>query len=245
MIVRKSSKGLHLIHQASHGLLAGKIAEQLKTHLKPAPWIETLVAIIEHDDHQLDFDEKNYLSKLGVPLDFTENTTTTRKVVKRAKRVFEQAKSKSLWTALLVSLHLEYLYGDLKDKHKKAKKFLKEQSTFREKNVSKFKMSLKDLKNQYQVLLFCDRCSLILCKDEIPSVGRKIEINTSIKGKKYFISRNKDQSISVAPWCFEADLFEVRIEETILEKLKFKNQKELRKILNKTPRNIICWKFQK
>jgi hypothetical protein len=58
MIVKKSSEGLHIIWQSTHGLLAGKIAEQLKIKLRPKLWLETLVAIVEHDDQQLDFDEK-------------------------------------------------------------------------------------------------------------------------------------------------------------------------------------------
>jgi hypothetical protein len=124
MIVKKSSEGLHIIWQSTHGLLAGKIAEQLKIKLRPKLWLETLVAIVEHDDQQLDFDEKNYLSDVGMPLDFTEDTVNVTKVLKRAKRVFRQAKSKSLWTALLVSFHLEFLYADLVKSSKNAKVFL-------------------------------------------------------------------------------------------------------------------------
>jgi hypothetical protein len=66
MIVRKTHRGLHVIFQASHGLLAGKIAEQLKIKYRPSLWLDTLVAIVEHDDQQLDFKENNYLSELGI-----------------------------------------------------------------------------------------------------------------------------------------------------------------------------------
>ena len=58
MIVRKSSEGFHIIYQAAHGLLAGKIAQELKHKFRPPYWLETLVAVIEHDDQQLNFEEK-------------------------------------------------------------------------------------------------------------------------------------------------------------------------------------------
>lgn len=109
MIVRKSSKGLHIVYQAAHGLLAGKIAQELKLDYRTDPWLDTLIAIIEHDDHQLDFEEKKYLSDLGIPLDFAENQISIEKILERAERVIGQAKSKSIWTAMLVSFHLDFL----------------------------------------------------------------------------------------------------------------------------------------
>ena len=88
----------------------------------------------------------------------------------------------------------------------------------------------------YQILRFCDRCSLILAQGEIPNMGRKLEINNSLNGKTYSIFYNKDSSINVSPWCFEKDEFKVSIEETLVEKTQFKNQNEFRDYLyGKTP----------
>lgn len=245
MIVNKSSKGLHVIYQASHGLLAGKIAEQVMIKYRPVQWLETLVAVVEHDDQQLGYDEKNYLSKHGMPLDFSEDSVSVSKVLKRAKRVFHHAKGKSLWTALLVSFHLDFLYDSLRGKSIKAKRFLDAQKIFRKETISYFGINESEAASHYQLLRFCDRCSLILCKDEIPDAERKIEINTSLDGKNYFIHRKKNEKLSITPWCFEANSFELSIEETILEQTKFKNQKQLRDVLEASQRNILIWEFEK
>jgi hypothetical protein len=245
MIVRKTHQGLHVIFQASHGLLAGKIAEQLMIKYRPPLWLETLVAVVEHDDHQLDFKEKNYLSELGIPMDFTEDPESPANSIKRARRVFEHAKSKSLWTALLVSFHLDFLYDSLREKSAKAKEFLDEQMSFRKKTVSHYGIDKDKAASHYALLRFCDRCSLILCKNEVPDSERKLEINTSLDGKPHFISCKKNGNLTVTPWCFEADSFEISIEETILEQTKYKNQQELKEVLEATPRRNVTWKFEK
>ncbi len=245
MIVRKSSKGLHIIYQAAHGLLAGKIAQALKLDYRTDRWLDTLIAIVEHDDHQLDFEEKKYLSDLGIPLDFTEGDVSTDKILKRAERVVRQAKSKSLWTAMLVSFHLDFLYGNFREESKKATQFLESQDTFRNEMISHFGISQTKAESVYELLRFCDRCSLILCKDEIPGNHRKLEINTSIKQKTYFIREKENGKISVNPWCFEASEFKVSVEETLLEQPKFKNQKEFQAILENTDRSYRSWSFER
>ena len=231
MIVRKSAEGLHIIYQAAHGLLAGKIANELKHRFRPPLWLETLVAVIEHDDQQLNFEEKKYLSALGVPLDFTENNATVKQVLVRCERVTRQARSKSLWTAMLVSYHLNFLYGDLRDKHATAKKFLESQDGYRKECRKYFGITSAMAESFYQILRFCDRCSLILSKDEIPTLGRKLEINKSLDGKTYQIFTNEDSTVNIVPWCFEEDEFKLTVEETLVIKPQFKNQIEFRDYL--------------
>lgn len=245
MIVRKTHQGLHIIFQASHGLLAGKIADQLMIKYRPLLWLETLVAVIEHDDQQLNFKENNYLSELGIPLDFTEDSGSVIKSIKRAKRVLEHAKSKSLWTALLVSFHLDFLFESLREKSVKANQFLDEQKAFRQETASYFGIDEDKALSHGAILRFCDRCSLILCKDEVPDGERKLEINTSIDGKTYFIYRRKNGNLSITPWCFEVDSFELSTEETVLEQTKYKSQKEFKDVLEAAPRRNMTWKFEK
>jgi len=182
MIVTKSKEGFHIINHAAHGLLAGKIATHIKHNLMPKQWFETIIAITEHDDRQLNFDEKNYLSDIGIPLDFTEESSTNIQVLKRMQRVINSVKSKSSWTRLLVSYHLQFLYGKLRSQSKKVDSFLLEERKMRSKILSDYKIDNKKGKAYYEILRFCDRLSLILCKNEVPTRGRKLEINTSIEG---------------------------------------------------------------
>ena len=245
MIVRKSAKGLHIIYQAAHGLLSGKLAQELKVKYRPKYWLETLLAVIEHDDQQLDFDEKNYLSNLGMPLDFTEDEASVKEILVRCQRVVSHARSKSMWSAMLVSYHLEFLYGDLGKEFVTVAKFLGEQEDFRLKSRKHFGLTKKAAKEYYEILRFCDRCSLILSKNQVPSIGRKLEINTSLGKKTFFIHRNDNDTFNVSPWCFEKDEFTISLEELIIEKTQFSNQTEFRDYLYSQSPTLIQFKFSR
>lgn len=245
MIVRKSKFGLHIILHEAHGLLAGKIANEIQHDLRPINWFETLISICEHDDRQLNFDEKDYLSKLGVPLDFTEDSGTATEVLKRMQRVVLMAIRKSSWVRLIISYHLEFLYSDLKSHSKKIDSFLKNEEKERSLVLKNYGIS-ETIGNQvYQFLIFCDRLSLILCKDETPTEGRSLEINKSIENERYMIKRGKEDKLIISPWIFEKDEFEVTVEERLLEQTTFKSSKEFEeKLMNTTP-SIISWRIAK
>lgn len=123
MIVNKSIVGLHIILHESHGLLAGKIANEIKEVYRPIYWFETLIAISEHDDRQLDLNEKEYLSDLGVPMDFTEESYRVDEVMERMQRILRTSGNKSQWIKLLISYHLEFIYGPLKKRVKEFQHF--------------------------------------------------------------------------------------------------------------------------
>jgi hypothetical protein len=55
MIVTVHSDCLEVITHYAHGLQAGQIALNLKDEFRPPYWLETLTAIIEHDDEQINF----------------------------------------------------------------------------------------------------------------------------------------------------------------------------------------------
>ncbi len=71
MIVNPHPEGWEIILHYTHGLLAGKIAMRLRTDMRSGFWEDIFTAIIEHDDHLLDFGEKDYLTDAGAPMDFT------------------------------------------------------------------------------------------------------------------------------------------------------------------------------
>lgn len=241
MIVRKSKYGLHIILHEAHGLLAAKIANQIKHDKRPINWFDTLISICEHDDHQLNFTEKDYLSKLGVPLDFTEDTGTTAEVLKRMQRVISQSNNKSSWVRMMISYHLEFLYSDLQTTSKKIESFMSTEEKEREIVLNNYGISDTKGRKIYQYLLFCDRLSLILCKDETPTLGRSLEINKTIDNECYMIKRGEDNKLIVTPWIFENDEFEIGIEERLIEKTSFESSKQFEKELMKTLPSIIFW----
>ena len=77
-------------------------------------------------------------------------------------------------------------------------------------------------------MLFCDRCSLILCQDQVPQVGRKLEINKTIDNKTYFISSNDDGTLTISPWPFAKNAFELDLEYRILTEASFNGNQALK-----------------
>lgn len=226
MIVNKSVVGLHIIFHEAHGMLAGKIANEIAAEYRPINWFETLIAISEHDDRQLNFDEKDYLSEIGVPLDFTEERSSVQDVMTRMQRILKSAGNKSLWVKLLISYHLEFIYSHLKADSKRIASFFTEEERSRQLILDEFKISDKKARTYYEVLRFCDRLSLILCKDEAPEAERLLEINTSINGETFFIKKTKNDELIITPWIFSATEFEVSVEERILRKTQFTSSKQ-------------------
>lgn len=245
MIVRNSSEGWHIIYQAAHGILAGKLANELLVKLRPLHWMETLTAIIEHDDQQLNFKEKSYLNDLGMPVDFTEDHQTEEQILERARRILDKAAHKSKWTAMLVSLHIDFLYNREEYLDEKLREFFASQEKARKEYYAYYNIEAEEAGQAYDVLRFCDRCSLILCKDEVPAFGRSVEINKTIQKKEYMLHQNKDHSITVKPWCFEKKEFEISVEEQLLKKASFKDDAEFHESLLQAETKTRSWKFKK
>lgn len=243
MIVNQSKKGWHIVHQATHGLLAGKIAQQLAVDLRPTFWLETLTAIIEHDDHQLHFDEKQYLNDAGMPIDFIKNEVADEKVLERAKRIYNKAKLKSKLTALFVGMHLNFLYSAVELKEMQT--YLENIETEGKQIRSCYELSKEEVVHGYNLLQFCDRCSLILSKETIPTAGRSLEINTSIKDKTYFIRKTDSGNLAIEPWPFENDTFKIKSEILVVEQAKFKNNQDLKEALNTAETQLKEWTFSK
>lgn len=245
MIVNKSMKGIHIILHEAHGLLAGKIANEIAMEYRPIHWFETLIAVCEHDDRQLNFKEKDYLSEIGVPLDFTEDKSSIQEVLKRMKRVLKSAGNKSQWVKLLISYHLEFIYSQLIEESKQIQTFFSEEKYVRKEILKKFGVSDKKARSYYEFLRFCDRLSLILCNDETPDAQRLLEINTSINGETYFIKKAENGDLIITPWIFNDSKFELSVEERILRETQFKSSKEFEKVLSAMPPINKRWVLRK
>lgn len=244
MIVNTTNKGWEIISQYAHGLLAGRIAAQIHPKYRPKQWVETLTAIIEHDDKQIDLDIQSCLSDAGLPMDFTLSKPEPQSsLVNRARGLMELAMNKSRWIALLISCHLDFLYNN-KDAGKEMQVFLKEGLAFRKQTVKKFNINEEKLNEYYQILRFCDRLSLIICKDEVPEKGRRLEINKSINHETYFVSRGEADQLIIDPWCFKEKSFDLSVESRYLEQATFSSGKALKTALDKTEVTLKGFQFE-
>lgn len=89
-------------------------------------------------------------------------------------------------------------------------------------------------KGYYEFLRFCDRLSLILCKDETPALERQLEINTSIDGKTFFIKQTEDERLIISPWIFKKEKFELSVEERLLKDTQFSSLENFKESLLQT-----------
>ena len=245
MIVKQKKEGWEIISHYTHGLLAGKIANQLQDDLKCQHWLDVLTAVIEHDDHLPDFNEQNYLTDTGAPMDFTMSAGTPTEILAHAKGVYGDALQKSQLVGLLVGRHLSFLNEELAKDFEKMQLFLDEVEKNRSKQRKLYGLHRADEDALYNILLFCDRCSLILSQDKIPEVERKLEINQTIKNNTYFISKNAENKIKIEPWCFENDYFTLSLEYRILTKASFKSNQELQEALKNAKVEIRIFQFEK
>lgn len=245
MLINFIDKGLEVITHPAHGLLSGKIAEQIKSSYRVENWLETLTAIIEHDDEQLSPTQKNCVSKIAMPLDFLNNSLPPAKSLKHAKAVFDKILLKSSWSAMLLSHHLEFLYKDTAEDSKEFSRFLSEMKQFQKTMCSLHNVKWIDVKDLYQMMVFSDRLSLILCQNEIPQLGRELEINTSIDGEKYFVSELDDGRITVRPWIFENDNFNIAVDARLLKEIKFKDEEHFMETFASAAINLKKWNFSK
>lgn len=246
MIVCHASEGWEVIHQYAHGLLAGQIAEQIDPSHRPPRWVDTLAAIINHDDYQLDFDERSYLDASGAPLDFMQENPSGRERLAYIQRLLKNSKRKSGWIALLVSMHTEFIYQDAKADNPAMQSFLKEQAEERKRLRRRYGVTKAEAEAAYLFLRFCDRLSLILCRQEVPSAGRRLEINRAMDNQTYYVRQHPadDAALTVEPWCFAIGEFKVAVDVQLLRQLRFKSNQELEKALAEAEVEVREWTFK-
>ncbi|MVM36351.1 DUF3891 family protein [Spirosoma sp. HMF4905] len=223
MIVKSRDFGWEIIHQQAHGLLAFQLALHWLPDNRPIHWVETLVAITEHDDGQDTWQGRHHLTQAGAPMDFQIQHYS----VAQARRMVEIALEKSRWNALMVSMHASFLYEPMRHERKEMAEFLDQQRN----NQRDWRRAMKATKQQaqyaYAFLQWCDAFSLILCQDLVPPMGRRLEISPGPEDRPYFVFRQSDGSLCVDPWPFETKTFAVGIECFQLKQLAFKSDQEL------------------
>ncbi|WP_037315534.1 DUF3891 family protein [Salegentibacter sp. Hel_I_6] len=245
MIVNPTNEGWEIFSHSSHGLLAGKIANELQDKYKNKNWVATLAAIIEHDDRQLEFDEKNYLTNTGAPKDFLLEKRNVEEIIKRSKRLLQQAEGKSTWIAMLIVHHLIFIYKEMASEKKTISNFLEKLEKKEQQYIKNQNLSWEEVDSIYQVMVFSDRCSLILCQNAVPTKSRLLEVNTSINDQTFWISEKSTKELKIEPWIFRSKHFTINAEYKMIEKNSFSSNKEFKKLLEASKVKFKTWNFSK
>jgi len=243
MIVNATQNGWQVIYHRAHALLAAQIAGQWRREDSPPRLYETVAAISHHDDLEREWEENN-LNKAGAPKDFTQDTDQETDYHSLRKHI-EGSLYRGRWVALLVSIHLLRLNSAKRGTSPEVDAFLDEQVENQKRWREDLGISENEATQAYDFLQWCDRCSLILCQQELPADERQLEISKAHDGRIYDIKQLENGLVTVTPWCFQDDKFTVSVEATTLSQLKFENNAELTEALKVSPRKLLEWTFVK
>lgn len=243
MIVSNVESGWEVVFQPSHGLLAAKLAMELKGETRPRYWMETIAAILTHDDYKQPFDGHHYVTDVGAPKDFSLVSMSDSDRLAETERRITQADRKHRWLGLLISRHAEHLYGDQPDISDDMAKLLQSEQDRRKRVLRKLKLKLSDLEQAYAMLQWCDRCSLILVTNKTPAMQRRIEITHRLHNEPSYLWRREDDLLQIEPWPFASDRVTVGVEVHQLNQLSFRDDAELERRLNDAEIEYREWTF--
>ncbi|HEX8460889.1 MAG TPA: DUF3891 family protein [Segetibacter sp.] len=241
MIVNYIETGWQVITQRAHGIVAAQLAMHWKAEDRPQRWLETLLAIAEHDDAEVELDGENLLTETGGPLNFSMKRFELEHVNKLS--IFTIAKSR--YIALLVSIHMDFLYRKEEKENPEVHAFLEKQRALQEEWRKQLGIDKKEGDRIYYLLEWCDAFSLILCQQQVQPEKRGIEISTGPDGAIYHLYEEKPGVLTVEPWPFESDTLKVSFESREIKQLKFESSAEFREAFNHAVVKDNVWEIRK
>lgn len=237
MIVTYKEDGWHVVTQRAHGILAAQIAANWRIKDRPERWIETLLAIAEHDDAVVELDSGTLITTSGGPINYDMGTFD----LAHCEQQSILAQTKNRYIALLTSLHLEFLNRKEADDNKACKQFLKEQTELRKEWRKSLKITEAETLRIYNLMEWCDAFSLLLCQCSMPPENRRLEISSGPDKKMYYLAQINEEALNVDPWPFEENNFKVSFEYRIIKKLKFSSSADFRKSFLSAPVSEKIW----
>lgn len=225
MIVTYTDKGWEIITQRTHGLLAAQIASNWRVKDRSRRWLETVLAIAEHDDAQIELERDDLLTELGGPFNFDMRKFD----LDHFKRTYEFSISKSRYIALLNLMHLQFVYGKEVKNDLGALKLMTRVSRDIRQFRGELDITANDAQKDYDLLEWCDALSLLICQHYIQPESRAVEISDGPDHKPYKLIHIEDNRLSVDPWPFETDSFEVYVESRTIPQLRFKDSEDFKK----------------
>ena len=241
MIVIQTDVGWQVINQQAHGMLAVQLALHWRADKRPAHWVETLIALTEHDDGQDPWTGRNHLTTAGAPLDFQFLSYS----VEQCRNMIQIGLQKSRWNALLMSMHTSFLYESKRGTDKALDEFLDQQITNQPKWRKESKSTKAEATYAYAFLQWCDALSLVLCMDQVPAEARRLEVSEGPDGISYYIHQQTDGSLNLEPWPFDSPTVAVHVETFQLTQLVFEDDKQLYNALQDAPVLSKEWIFRK
>jgi hypothetical protein len=239
MIVNPTTTGWEVIYQRAHALLAGDLASHWRADQRPARWFETLAAITQHDDGGREWEGGNHLTEAGAPLDFRLSPFA----LIQPSQVATDARYQGRWVAMLISMHMSFLYESHRGEDGEVDAWLDEQLAWQKRWRGELSIPKREAEAAYALVQFCDRLSLILCGRGLPVGERSLEIAKGVDGERHDIMQREDGTLVITPWPFEDRQFTVQAEATYLDRLRFDSDDDLREALMEGRIETLTWTF--
>jgi len=241
MIVTPTEAGWQVINQQAHGLMAAHLALRWAEKKRPIRWIETLVALSEHDDGQDPYEGRNHLTEAGAPFAFKASGYS----LNQTKNMIRIGLEKSRWNALMLSMHITFLYEKKRGEDPALDAFLDQQKVNQIKWRKQYEATITEARYAYDFLQWCDALSLVLCRNQLQIEERRLEVSKGPDGTPYYIFQRENGSLGLDPWPFDNKRFEVHVETLQLHQLAFKDDQELYNALNDAEVKELSWKFRR
>lgn len=245
MIVNSSPAGWQIIYQQAHALLAAQLMWHWPPLEQPDRWVGLLAAVTQHEDEQEAWHGRgghHGLTPAGAPANFTQLPFS----MAQARGVLATARFQGRWRSLLTSMHLSVLYENLRGQTAEITGFLDELIATQGAWRKGLKINKKEAQEAYELLYWCDRLSLILCRQEIPEMGRSVEIYYGPDGSaNYTLAQAEvDGPVVINPWPFRKKTVSVSVEASVLNQLQFKDDAELAAALRAAPVETLRWELR-
>ena len=249
MIVNPTPAGWQVIYQQAHALLAMQLAWAWSPFLPPSLWVGLLAATAQHDDEQAAWHGRggHYgLTPAGAPANFTQQAFS----IEQATGVLHAARFQGRWRSLLTSLHLSTLYEPLRGTDPATTAFLDELLASQARWLKELHLTKTQARQAYDLLHWCDRLSLILCRHELPEMGRAVEIYQAPLGHGHRPAHTVRQPagpgtpVVVSPWPFATNELTVSVETQELHQLQFRDDAELVDALHHGIIQTLSWTLQ-
>ncbi len=249
MIVNPTATGWQIIYQQAHALLAAQIAWAWPPFLPADRWVGLLAAVAQHDDEQAAWHGRgghHGLTPAGAPANFTQQPFSSE----QATGVLHAARFQGRWRSLLTSLHLSTLYEGLRGSDPATTAFLDELRAGQERWRRALKLTQAEVRRAYDLLHWCDRLSLILCRQELPEMGRAVEVYRNPQrpaARPHFVRQpgGPGTPVVVRPWPFAAAAVAVGVEAVELHALRFRDDAALAAALRAGPVRTLAWELRR
>ncbi|MCB0078223.1 MAG: DUF3891 family protein [Anaerolineales bacterium] len=210
---------LELIYQPAHAAMAAQIAARWRWDSPPRRWWLTLIAIAQHDNGWVESELAPNRTSEGRPCNFTERTT--EEAIGQWRRGVARGVHQDRWIGLLIARHAWRLYAPNRGEEAVQDEWLDELAAQQAAWRAALGVSEAELAQADALMRWSDWCSLALCWRRLPESGEPFSLGEGPDGRRYEIRAVEAQQLTVDPWPFDVERFDLTVESRTLPQPRF------------------------